>query len=69
VTVRKAVNAQVSGSPALRSPSGRLHMDQLLVERFLDSNHISGSTQMGILLVKRHFPARQHMIGFKESLY
>jgi len=39
-----------------------------LVERFLDSNHIEGAMQVRVSLMKRHFPARQHMIGFKESL-
>jgi hypothetical protein len=39
-----------------------------LVKRFLDSNHIEGSMRVRVFLMKRHFPARQHMIGFKESL-
>ena len=45
-----------------------LRTGRCLVECFLDSNHIEGSMQVRVSLMKRHLPARQHMIGFKESL-
>ncbi|HSV21610.1 MAG TPA: hypothetical protein VLJ17_01125 [Xanthobacteraceae bacterium] len=40
----------------------------ILVECFLDSNHIKEPPKDAVFPSKRFLPAIQHMIGFKESL-
>ena len=78
--VRRAIQSHSLSSPAKervkksqphpeeRPPKSGLPDFGNLVERFLDSNHIKGSMQTCVPPMKCHFPARQHMIGFKESV-